>query len=259
MPYAFANQINMYYEIEGSGFPLVLIPGMGSSLDVWAPSFRGALSRKNRILLMDNRGTGRSDAPDIEYSVAMMAQDLSALMDELGIQRAHIMGLSLGAMIAQELILNYPHKVESLMLCSSHCGVKHYIPFPETGDTKDTGDAYEDSIIHRMYPQEFIKKHPDLIKDIIDRETRYEPAAHIFERIYQAARDFDSYDRLYRINVPTLIMSGDQDIMVHPDNSSMLAELIPGARLEILPGGGHGFIEQFPEQVLDIIGDFLKA
>ncbi|HHW61375.1 MAG TPA: alpha/beta fold hydrolase, partial [Syntrophomonadaceae bacterium] len=189
MPYALVDQIRMYYEIEGSGSPLVLIPGMGSSLDVWAPSFRHALSRKNRILLLDNRGTGRSDAPDSEYSVPMMAQDLSELMDKVGIERGHIMGLSLGAMIAQELALNHPHKVASLILCSTHCGVKHYIPFPQVDDTddrKDSSDAYEDSIIRRMYPREFIENHPDQIKDIIDRETRYTPPAHIFERIYQA-------------------------------------------------------------------------
>lgn len=261
MPYTFVNGINIYYEIEGEGFPLVLIPGMGSNLDVWAPQFRHGLSQNNLLLLMDPRGTGRSDAPDMEYSVEMMARDISELMDKVGIARAHVMGLSLGAMIGQELAISYSSKVEKLILCATHCGVKHYIPFSNPASKKssnDATDAYEDSIVNRMYPPDFIKNNPDKIRDIVVRETGYPLPAPIFEHIYQAARRFDTYDRLDQIKAPTLVMCGDADQMVNPENSRMLAELISGAFLKIIPGGGHGFIEQFPELVLDIVADFLK-
>ena len=126
MPYAFVNGINMYYEMEGEGFPLLALPGMGSSLEIWSPEYRNALKAKYRLLLMDYRGIGRSDAPDIEYSVTMLARDIAELMTAVGIARANIMGLSLGGMIAQELALTWPEKVEKLVLCATHCGKALY-------------------------------------------------------------------------------------------------------------------------------------
>lgn len=259
MPYAFVNGINMYYEMEGEGFPLLALPGMGSSLEIWSPEYRNPLQAKYRLLLMDYRGIGRSDAPDIEYSVPMLARDIAELMTAVGIDRANIMGLSLGGMIAQELALTWPEKVEKLVLCATHCGTKHYIrlPEPKTKNKQEVEDVYADSIVAGMYPREFIENNPAKIEDIIKRETIFPLPPEIFERHYQAARSFDSYDRLEQLKCPTLILTGDQDLMVNPENSKMLAQFIPQSKLEIIPGGGHGFLEQYPELVLSLVMDFL--
>jgi pimeloyl-ACP methyl ester carboxylesterase len=260
MPYAFINGINMYYEIEGEGIPLLALPGMGSSLEIWSPEFRNAFKAKYRLLLVDYRGIGRSDAPDIEYSVPMLAQDIAELMAVLKIDKAHIMGLSLGGMIAQELALTWPERVEKLVLCATHCGTRHYIPFPhkKNKSKSELGKTYTDSIVNGMYPREFIEKNPAKIQDIIARETKFPVPPEIFARHYQAARSFDSYERLQQINCPTLIITGDQDLMVNPENSKLLARLIPQSRLEIIPGGGHGFMEQYPELVSQLVVEFLK-
>lgn len=258
MPYAFVNGINMYYEMEGEGFPLLALPGMGSSLEIWSPEYRNALKAKYRLLLMDYRGIGRSDAPDVEYSVPMLARDIAELMTAVGITRANIMGLSLGGMIAQELALTWPEKVEKLVLCATHCGTKHYIPIPDRKERKEVEDVYADSIVAGMYPREFIKNNPAKIQDIVSRETFFPLPPEIFERHYQAARSFDSYERLEELKCPTLILSGAQDLMVNPENSKLLAQLIPQSKLEIIPGGGHGFLEQYPELVLGLVMDFLR-
>lgn len=259
MPYVFVNGINMYYEIEGEGFPLLALPGMGSSLEIWSPQYRNTLKAQYRLLLMDYRGIGRSDAPDIEYSVPMLARDIAELMIAVGIDRANIMGLSLGGMIAQELALTWPEKVEKLVLCATHCGTKHYIPFPDrkTKERQEVEDVYADSIVAGMYPREFIENNPTKIADIVTRETFFHIPPEIFERHYQAARSFDSYERLEQLKCPTLILTGDQDLMVNPENSRLLAQLIPQSKLEIIPGGGHGFLEQYPELVLRLVTDFL--
>ena len=259
MPYAFVNGINMYYEMEGEGFPLLALPGMGSSLEIWSPEYRNTLKAKYRLLLMDYRGIGRSDAPDVEYSVPMLARDIAELMTAVGITRANIMGLSLGGMIAQELALTWPEKVEKLVLCATHCGTKHYIPLPKykTNGKKAVEDVYADSIVAGMYPREFVENNPAKIEDIVSRETIFPLSPEIFERHYQAARAFDSYERLEQLNCPTLILAGDQDLMVNPENSRLLAQLIPQSKLQIIPGGGHGFLEQYPEQVIGLVMDFL--
>ena len=114
MPTVRVGDINMYYEIHGKGEPLLLIMGLGSDLTSWIfqiPEF----SKKYRVIAFDNRGVGRSDAPDVPYSTAMMADDTTGLLDALGIERAHILGLSMGGFIAQELALKYPQRVKSLI------------------------------------------------------------------------------------------------------------------------------------------------
>ena len=116
------NDINMYYEIHGEGFPLVMIQGIGQSSLMWPPIFLDEVSKSFKIIIFDNRGAGRTDKPDIEYSIKMFADDTIGLMDALNIERAHVLGYSMGGIIAQELVLNYPKRVEKLVLCSTDCG-----------------------------------------------------------------------------------------------------------------------------------------
>jgi len=119
MPVIETNGINIYYETKGSGSPLMLINGWGGNLDSWSSRMVGLLAEKHHVIMMDNRGTGRSDKPDIPYTMDMMAADTRGVLEALGIEKAHIMGFSMGGAITQELVLNFPERVQSIALIST--------------------------------------------------------------------------------------------------------------------------------------------
>ena len=116
MPKVKVNGINMHYEVHGDGFPIVMITGVSFCLKIWDNVLIDSLSKQFKVILFDNRGAGQTDIPEGEYTIKMMADDTTGLMDALNIERAHILGFSMGGMIAQEVALNYPQKVEKLIL-----------------------------------------------------------------------------------------------------------------------------------------------
>jgi pimeloyl-ACP methyl ester carboxylesterase len=122
MPKVKVNDVQIYYELHGDGFPLVMINGLGGHVYTWNPDHIRELLKRFKLVLFDNRGAGRTDLSDKEYSIKLFADDTAGLMNVLGIPRAHVFGISMGGMIAQELVINYPKKVEKLVLCSTSCG-----------------------------------------------------------------------------------------------------------------------------------------
>ena len=116
------DDIEIYYELHGEGAPLVMIMGWGRSSGSWGFNLIGKLSKFHRVIIFDNRGTGRSEKPDIEYSMGIMTYDDAGLMDVINVPKAHVLGISIGGFIAQELALDYPEKILSLILCSTSCG-----------------------------------------------------------------------------------------------------------------------------------------
>ena len=119
MPKVKVNDIQIYYEVKGDGFPVVMINGLSDNLDCWDPRLIEALSKKFKLVLFDNRDAGRTDVSEREYTMKLFADDTVCLMNALGISKAHVLGISMGGMIAQELVLNYPEKVAKLVLCST--------------------------------------------------------------------------------------------------------------------------------------------
>jgi pimeloyl-ACP methyl ester carboxylesterase len=119
MPKVKVNDIQIYYEVKGKGYPLVMIVGCGANLEAWDPRLIEGLSKHFKLVLFDNRGAGRTDLSKGEYTIRLFADDTAGLMDALGISRAHVLGISMGGMIAQELAINYPEKVSKLILCST--------------------------------------------------------------------------------------------------------------------------------------------
>ncbi|UCF45094.1 MAG: alpha/beta hydrolase, partial [Candidatus Bathyarchaeota archaeon] len=122
MAIAQVDDIKIFYRILGDGFPLLMIHGLRDNSDNWDPTLTRGLSEKYKLILFDLPGSGRSELSNKEPSIKLFAYETSILMDTLGISKAHVMGMSLGGMIAQELALNYPEKVEKLVLCSTYCG-----------------------------------------------------------------------------------------------------------------------------------------
>ena len=259
------NDINMYHEIHGEGFPLVMIQGLGMPALMWPPIFLDEVSKSFKIIIFDNRGAGRTDKPDIKYSIKMFADDTIGLMDALNIERAHVLGFSMGGIIAQELVLNYPKRVEKLVLCSTDCGGSKYVPMsPEVrqmmlGDLE--GLEWED-MLRRLarigFTEDFVEDNSDLIERLITRLLKTPTPLYSFERQYLAAHEFSSAERLKKINTPTLVVHGKKDVFVPPQNSEIIAELISGAKLIFFENSAHAFYIDELEKFAKILLEFLK-
>jgi 3-oxoadipate enol-lactonase len=265
MSTAKVGDINIYYEIHGKGEPLVLIYGYAADSGLW---FRQIpiLSKKYQVIVFDNRGVGRSDKPDIPYTMAMMAGDIAGLLDTIGINAAHIFGISMGGMIAQHFALNYPQRVISLILGCTYCGGVHSIqPKPESLAAlfdfermkKMTPEEFVRQIIPFCFSQEFIEKNPDIVEKRVAKSLEYPTPPHGFTRQAMAMMGHDTYELLPKIKLPTLVIAGDNDRLIPVENSRILASRIPKAELLIIKGAGHEFFIEDAEEANKAVLDFL--
>jgi pimeloyl-ACP methyl ester carboxylesterase len=265
MSTAKVDDINIYYEIHGKGEPLVLIYGYAADSGLW---FRQIpiLSKKYRVIAFDNRGAGRSDKPDIPYTMAMMAGDIAGLLDTIGIDAAHIFGISMGGMIAQHFALNYPQRVISLILGCTFCGGVHSIQTkPESMAAlfdferfkKMTPEEFVRQLIPFLFSQEFIAKNPDIVEKRVAKSLEYPTPLHGFTRQAMAMMGHDTYELLPEIKLPTLVIAGDNDRLIPFENSRILASRIPKAELVIIKGAGHEFFIEDAEEANKIILSFL--
>lgn len=262
MPVTKIDGINMYYEIHGEGVPLVLIMGLRRNLEWWYCHIP-ELSQHFRVIALDNRGAGRSDKPQMEYSMSLFADDTAALMDALGLQSAHVLGISMGGYIAQELAINYPDKVKSLILgCTGAGGRRAVLMNSERAKKFTANDGLTPTEIlgkdmDIYFSDGFIAEHPDAIEEFIDISLRYYQPAFAFLRQFAACQKHDTSDRVDRLQMPVLLMTGDDDYLVPHQNTLILKELLPGAQLHIFPGLRHAFfIEQaaaFNRKVIEFI------
>lgn len=264
MPTAFINGINLYYELHGEGPPLVMIMGLGATLDWWDEIIVHRLSQRYRLLLFDNRGAGRTDKPRGRYTIRLFAEDTAALMTHVGIERAPVIGASMGGMIAQELAISYPHRVDKLVLVSTSCGGRP-AALPSLRvirlllDQTGTPEERKDRQMQLLFPAGFLAESGERLERLWQRikSRQFEPAA--FWRQLGAIVTFRSYNRLPAIQVPTLVITGSEDVLVPPLNSEILAARIPGARLVVFEGAGHGLTSQFPERFCEVVEEFLEG
>lgn len=238
MPNVRANGIDIYYEIHGQGGPLVMVIGLSANVDWWEPAIIERLSRRYRLLLFDNRGAGRTEKPDMPYTISLMAQDTAALMALLGIERAHILGVSMGGMIAQEFALQYPDRVNKLILACTSCGGKESVSAsPEELAFFMRREGSPEEIKRRLFrilfPEEFIASHAGELERFWERILKAPIPQEAFFRQLGAIQTFSSCGRLAQIQAPTLVMTGNRDVLIPPQNSEILARKIPDARLEI--------------------------
>ncbi len=264
MPKTKVNDINIYYEIHGDGFPLVMIMGLGADIMWWEPELLEGFAKNFKVIVFDNRGAGRSDKPANNYSIKLFADDTIGLMKVLGIEKAHILGVSMGGMIAQEIAINYPNMVERLVLVvTSPGGPKAIPPSPEALEqltmdrSKMKPEDIAKKVIETLFPQDYLKRHPEILDKFIKRITKYMIPPDAYMRQLNAVMNFNSYERLHKIRAPTLIVMGGKDIIVPPENGRILAEKIPNSKLVIFEESGHGLIVQEREKFLKIVTDFL--
>ncbi len=254
------NGVTLAYREIGSGYPLLLINGFASTMDTWNPPVLAALAAHFRVIIFDNRGTGYSSAPDTPFSITLFVEDTAALMDVLGISRAHVLGLSMGASIAQELVLAFPSRVERLILVAGTCGGDAAIRMkPGVWDKLSDKGGEPMEIANRMFsvlfPEDWLASHDPL---------HYCPEVHETTSEANAARQAEAFfgwpgtcDRLPGIRCPTLIVTGSDDVVIPPGNSQMIADRIPGSRFVLFPGAGHGLQYQCPEAFTRAVLEFL--
>ncbi|MGH7840905.1 MAG: alpha/beta fold hydrolase [Candidatus Binataceae bacterium] len=266
MPHATVNGLSLYYEIQGAGDPLLLAMGLGASSASWDPELIAELGRSFRVITYDNRGTGRSDKPDMPYSLELFAGDAVALIDALGCDRAHLFGPSMGGMIAQEFALRHGPRLQTLTLGCTTFGGKHATPPPAESIqllTAPRHGASEEEIIRRGWPlaysSAFIRDHRDYLEATIPRLLTNPTPVFAYKRHLDASYGLKTYNRLPEIRTPTLVITGSEDVLIPAHNSEILAERIPGARLHIIPNVGHAFFNEAPAEFLKVFVPFLQA
>jgi len=226
------NDINMYYEVRGDGEPLVLIAGLGTDLTIYEPIIK-RLSQKYQVLAFDNRGVGRTDKPDMPYSMEMMADDTAGLMEQVGIKPAHIIGISMGGRIAMALALQHPELVKSLVLTSTFARQR-----------TDTKTPMRLILMSRLSIRRRLRKYPQ--------------PGYAFDRQLKASRSYDCSDRLDKINVPTLILHGTRDKLAPQELAEEMHKGIKGSKMLTFPGG-HVFFMLRMEEYLDAVLGFLAS
>jgi len=252
MPYTDAPGFRMYYEEHGSGFPLLLINGLGSDHLEW-PHQLPAFEARFRVLVFDNRGTGSTDVPPGPYTTAQMADDAAALLGALGIPRAHVLGVSLGGMIAQEVALRHPDRVDGLVLgCTGPGGVLSIRPSPEAMAAfalakGEDPEAELRRMLPFLYTDACIRERPVEIEGFVRRRLDHPTPPEGYLAQLSAAVTHDASSRLGKIRSRTLVITGDADRLVNWENSLRLAGRIPGAVLVVLPGAPHRLFAETAE------------
>ena len=269
MPIAKVGDINIYYEDQGKskGKVLLLIPGISCDSTIWFRQIP-AFSKKYRVIVVDNRGAGRSDKPDIPYTMEMLAADIAGLLDIINISTAHVFGHSLGGTIAQHFALNFPKKVRTLILGATSCGGQHrfqgtlaeaFMAFwtPDHRRTLTPREIFQEGLSFE-FTQKFIDNNPALIERHFIERTRYPAPPHTVARQGQAAAGHHTYDRLPEIKVPTLVIAGDADGLFSIENSRLLASRIPSAELVLLKNTAHTFQIEAAEETNKLVLSFLS-
>jgi pimeloyl-ACP methyl ester carboxylesterase len=260
MPFVENHAVNIYWDEQGAGAPVLLIMGLGYPSCMWHRT-RPGLAIRYRTVALDNRGVGQSDVPPGPYQMALMASDAAAVLDAAGVKRAHIFGVSMGGMIAQEFALQYPDRVYSLVLgCTAPGGPNAVKAEPEARDLlMARGKMTPDQAMEASVPYIYAPTTPRarIEEDFAVRRKRFTSLQGYMAQL-QGIISWEAYSRLSTIRVPTLVIHGESDRLVPPANGRLIAEGIPGARLVVLPQASHIFTTDQPDAALDAILDFLS-
>lgn len=254
------DDIEMAYKVLGQGEPLVMIPGLSATMDVWAPRFLEDLSSRFRVILFDSRGMGETSEGSEEFTIDRFADDLAGLLDALEIEKAHVLGWSMGGDVALAFAVRHPEKLDRLIVYAGDCGGAQRVftaeVYRELEMLADPNlDPSESFSI--LFPEGWMESHPDYWKDFTNITETSSP-----ENIKKQSDAYINwegvYDQLPNISRPTLIATGTEDISTPPENSTILAASIPGSWLVRFEGAGHGLMYQYPDEFAQIIIDFVE-
>src|SRR6202050_1256567 len=260
MPFVQNQGAKIYWDEQGSGEPLFLIMGLSYPSYMWHRP-RPVLANRYRTIALDNRGVGQSDVPPGVYSIALMASDAASVLDAAGVGSAHLFGVSMGGMIAQEFALQYPKRVRSLILgCTAAGGPTAVRAEPEATQMLMTRD--------KMSPEQAAEAPVPFIYDSATPRERIDediairrpwfPRPEGYVAQLQGIIAWEAYSRLSGIAAPTLVIHGETDRLVPPGNGKLIAERIPGAKLVMIPRASHLFFTDQTEAAHRVILEFLN-
>jgi pimeloyl-ACP methyl ester carboxylesterase len=251
--------VHIAWERRGTGSPLVLVHGLGYARWGWEPVADG-LAKRFDVVLLDNRGIGESDAPSGPYTARDMAADVRGVMDEAGLDSAHLLGTSLGGMIAQELALTAPERVRKLVLVCTTPGGPNARPMPEqTLRLLAEAPALDPLVALRRFVENALAPGApsEMVETILAHRIATAQPFDAWAAQAAAGAGFDAWERLPGLRAPTLLLHGTEDTVVDPGNAGLLAARIPGATLELLSGCGHLLFWEQPDRFVEIVGEFV--
>jgi pimeloyl-ACP methyl ester carboxylesterase len=262
MPTVRVRDIQMFYQDVGEGDPVLLIMGFGGDHLAWAMQMADFAAR-HRVIAFDNRGVGQSDAPDAPYTTRMMADDALGLMDALGVDSAHVLGVSMGGMIAQELVLARPDRVRSLHLaCTFGRPDPYMLALNSAWREMRIGLGRESTLrtlgLWLFSPTTYAER-PELIEALLQNSLAnpYPQSLIGFLRQGEAVAAHDALERLGAIRCPTLVSVAEDDILVPPRFAREIVARIPGAELRTIPAAGHGYFLERPDLFNELSLEFI--
>lgn len=259
MPHAEIDGRRLHYVRRGAGEPLLLIQGMSANHLHWGDDFLGLLTGDFDVVAYDHRGIGHSDGTAEPFTIAELGGDAAQLMDALGWESAHVMGISMGGMVAQELALRHPERVRTLTLGCTYCGgegssltdaaiVQRLGELMLSGRTEEALRYGFEVNVSPRYAQD--PAAYEMVKEI----TSQLPASlEVLMLQLQAIAGHDTSGRLSELSVPTLVVHGSEDQMIPAGNGRMIAALVPGSRLELFDEVGHAFWWERPQRTAELL------
>lgn len=263
MPHIIASDgAKIHYEVHGEGEPVLLIMGLGSNAHGWYRTIPW-LSQHFEVIAMDNRGTGRSEVPEGPYTIEQMADDCAAVLDAARRDSAHVVGASLGGMIAQRFVLRHPERVRSLVLvCTRPGGPQAVHPSEEVVRGLVTGGEDPSNVYRRnawfLYAEDTRTNHPERIEEDLHHRQLIPTRPPGYLGQLAAAMGHDAWEELAGVGVPTLVVHGTADMLIPVENGRLLAERIPGAELVEIEGAGHMLQSDALDEVRDAVLGFLR-
>jgi pimeloyl-ACP methyl ester carboxylesterase len=250
-----ADGTRLWYDVHGAGETLLLIHGQSLDHEMWEGVYED-LAERFRVVRVDLRGTGESDAPlDRAYSMGLLAGDVLAVLDDLGADRAHVYGFSMGGKVAQTLAATAPERVGALVLGATAPGGEHELERPEHASLalrRASGEEGRELIGPLFYTPEWAQAHPGAVTRVLPRNPLRAQRRH-----YEASLKHDGWDLLPRIQAPTLVVHGEDDELTPVGNAELIAERIPGAELLVLPGARHGYLHEAVPKATEAVLGFL--
>jgi 3-oxoadipate enol-lactonase len=262
MPYVENEGTKIYWDESGTGDPLLLIMGLGSASDMWY-RLLPQLAEHYRTIFFDNRGVGRSTPHPGPYSIAAMAADAAAVMDAARVESAHVLGFSMGGFIAQEFALRYGERVRRLILAATACGGAEVVmAAPEVLEALAAkGVKTREEGFWMTAPYNYSASTP---RHLIEEDLEVTLRSPLKRESYQAQllaimTWHGSHERLRSLSKQTLVIHGDSDQLIPTENGRVLARVIPGAELHLIPGAGHRWMTDKLDEASRVILTFLDG
>lgn len=263
MPFAIRPGARVHYTVEGQGEPLLLIAGLGAQAIEWPRPFVAALAQRFMVVRIENRGIGRSLCEVGNWTLKDMADDVCGVMDCLGYTSTHILGISMGGMIAQRIALDYPARVRRLVLMATAFGGQESVPPEPRGQVIFSGypgvpvAEARRLALTAITAEGFADGHPQLIEELARLRAITPTSAQVFSTQFRAIVGDDRSQRVRDIARPTLVLHGQSDPLIPARNGVMLAERITGAKLFLIAGCGHLPHLEKPAETTHAVLEFL--